>query len=86
MAYRIICKGRVQGVFYRASTQEKALALGVKGWVRNEPDGSVMIHAEQGEVDELIEWCRVEPPHARVESVSWKKVEDEGATEFRIER
>ncbi len=43
IAFRIKVTGRVQGVFFRASTKEKAEELGINGWVRNEPDGSVLI-------------------------------------------
>lgn len=63
--------GRVQGVFFRASTREEALRLGIRGTVRNEPDGSVFIRAE-GEDEALarfLEWVRRGPPHARVDHV-----------------
>lgn len=67
----ILVKGKVQGVFYRASTVTKAQQLGVKGCVRNEPDGSVYIEAEGNEekLNELIAWCRIGPPRARVDEV-----------------
>ena len=63
--------GKVQGVFYRASTVTKAQQLGVKGFVRNEPDGSVYIEAvgDENKLNELIAWCRVGPPRARVHDV-----------------
>ena len=52
--------GRVQGVSFRWYTEERARALGVTGWVRNEPDGSVLLHAEGDDdaVDALVAWCR----------------------------
>ncbi|AYB31195.1 acylphosphatase [Chryseolinea soli] len=64
--------GKVQGVFYRASTVEKARALGLKGFVQNERDGSVYIEAEgdEGALQSLVEWCRQGPPHARVSGVT----------------
>ena len=67
----IVVKGRVQGVFFRASTLERAQELGLRGWVRNRPDGAVEIVAEGSEaaVAGLIEWCHHGPPSARVESV-----------------
>ena len=69
--------GRVQGVYYRASTQKKAQSLGVLGWVRNCDDGSVSVLAvgEQSELDELILWCHEGPTYARVDRVSvvWKE-------------
>ena len=63
--------GRVQGVWYRANTQETAQRLGLTGWVRNTMDGAVEVHA-QGEddaVDSLLAWCHEGPPGARVERI-----------------
>ena len=56
----IVVKGKVQGVFFRASTREKAESIGVNGSVRNLPDGSVQIEAEatRDQLNRLIEWCR----------------------------
>jgi len=71
VAKRLVARGRVQGVWYRARTKEEADRLGVKGWVRNLRDGSVEAHAE-GETDAvsgLIEWMRRGPPFARVTAV-----------------
>jgi len=69
--------GRVQGVWFRASTQQKAAELGVRGYVRNMPDGSVEFVAvgPPEKVDELVEWARVGPPMARVERVELKEYE-----------
>ncbi len=67
--YKII--GKVQGVFFRQSSHEKALALGLNGFVRNEADGSVHLEAE-GEpeaLEKLEQWLRQGPPQARVEEV-----------------
>lgn len=68
---RLIIRGRVQGVFYRASTRETAKKLGVVGWVRNLEDGSVEIVAEAGEgsLERFIDWCRTGPPDAGVSDV-----------------
>ncbi|MDP6476716.1 MAG: acylphosphatase, partial [Nitrospinaceae bacterium] len=62
-AVHIIVHGRVQGVFFRASTQTRALELSLVGWVRNLPDSSVEIHAEgdRENLELLIEWCRQGP-------------------------
>ena len=67
----IYISGRVQGVFFRDSTRERALALGVRGWVRNLPDGRVEgVFEGPGEgVEELVAWCRQGPPHALVTDV-----------------
>lgn len=67
--YNIRVEGRVQGVFFRVSTQREALRLGLKGFVRNEPDGSVYIEVEgeQPEIDSLLAWIeRGGPPHGVV--------------------
>jgi len=64
----MIVSGHVQGVSFRYYTEQRARALGLDGWVRNLPDGSVEIVAE-GETSQLIElarWARKGPPAARV--------------------
>ena len=68
---QMFVRGRVQGVFFRASTQREAKHLGLTGWVKNRPDGGVEIVAE-GEEDglkELIAWAQRGPTAARVERV-----------------
>lgn len=61
-------RGRVQGVGFRWWTRKKALALGLEGWVRNEPDGSVSLHVRGGarEVEAMEQAVREGPPGARV--------------------
>ena len=68
---RLSITGRVQGVWYRASTRQEALARGLVGTVGNRVDGSVMaiVQGPRQAVDELIAWCRQGPPQARVRSV-----------------
>jgi acylphosphatase len=63
--------GLVQGVGYRFSTVRQAERLGVAGWVRNRPDGSVELLAEgpRQRLESLVEWCRQGPTPARVEAV-----------------
>ena len=72
--------GRVQGVYYRASTVQEAQRLGLTGWVINCPDGSVEAVAEgaRQKLDELIAWCRQGPTGARVTSVDvrWETPEN----------
>jgi acylphosphatase len=60
--------GRVQGVWYRESMRREAERLGVAGWVRNAPDGSVeaVIQGPDEAVDALVEWAHGGPPQARV--------------------
>lgn len=78
--------GRVQGVSFRAATAAEADRLGVAGWVRNEPDGSVAVHAEGGReaVAALVRWLHDGPPLARVEHVDARPASDTGAADFRI--
>lgn len=68
-------RGKVQGVFFRKSTEEKAKELGLKGWVRNESDGSVYLEAQgpEEEVRSLISWCHDGPPQAEVTQVSFSE-------------
>lgn len=72
--------GRVQGVYYRASTVQQAANLGLTGWVKNCDDGSVEVVAEgtRAELENLIAWCRVGPPGARVRQVEvrWQTAEN----------
>jgi acylphosphatase len=80
--------GRVQGVFYRASTHDEAQRLGLKGFVRNEPDGSVYIEAEGDEavLNALVVWCKQGPPAARVSNVEIHEGIWKGFTEFVVKR
>ncbi len=76
----LIISGFVQGVFFRAHTQEKALGLGLKGWVRNRSDGTVeaVFEGEKDKIEGMIGWCRKGPPGARVNDVSIKWEEYKG--------
>jgi len=68
---RLIIEGRVQGVWFRDSTRRVAKSLGVTGWVRNLPDGTVeaVAEGEEEKVKKMVEWCHQGPPHARVTNV-----------------
>lgn len=86
--YQIIVKGKVQGVFYRASAQQKAQELNVRGYAQNQTDGSVFIEAE-GEVGALlsfVEWCKQGPPRAVVSSVDVTEGGVEVYSDFLIKR
>ena len=78
----LIIEGRVQGVWFRESTKRKACSLGVYGWVRNLPDGTVEVVAEGDEdkVRELVKWCHKGPPAAKVTNV--RENEEEYLGEF----
>jgi acylphosphatase len=84
----LIIKGRVQGVFYRASAKEKARELGIRGWIKNTPEGNVEIIATgpQPKLDAFSGWCRKGPPEAIVTHVEMNTVEEEVFPDFRIVR
>ncbi|MGW8161841.1 MAG: acylphosphatase [Desulfobulbales bacterium] len=67
----VIVKGRVQGVFFRAYTKDEAVRLGLSGWVRNRPDGSVeaVVEGENDAVAKMVQWFNQGSPHAFVEKV-----------------
>lgn len=69
---RALVKGRVQGVWYRGSTQRKAQELGVSGWAKNLADGrvEVLMCGEESALSELANWLHEGPPMAQVESVT----------------
>ncbi len=79
-------KGKVQGVWYRKSTFDEAKRLGLKGFVRNESDGSVYAEAEGEEevLDALIAWCKVGPRLARVSEVEVEEGPMEDFTAFEV--
>jgi len=80
-------KGRVQGVWFRASTREEARRLGLTGWVANLADGSVaaVFEGTQELLEAVLAWCHEGPPHARVDQVeeTWEEASGE-FREFRI--
>jgi acylphosphatase len=67
----VFVSGRVQGVFFRSETRDEAKKRGVKGWVRNLPDGRVeaVFEGEEREVKMLIEFCKRGPSGARITDV-----------------
>ena len=85
---RITVIGKVQGVYFRASAQEKAIALGLVGEVRNLADGNVELIAcgSSDGVQQLMDWCHQGPPHAKVEQVLVEDIDVRGFDGFRITR
>lgn len=80
--------GQVQGVFFRASAQEKAAKLGLVGFVKNASNGNVELVAQGSEeaLTKLLKWCYSGPSHAQVEKVEedWKDVDRATFGEFEI--
>lgn len=70
----LIIHGYVQGVFFRASTRDKAVSLGLKGWVKNRYDGSVeaVFEGDIEKLHEAVQWCHDGPPGARVTKIDEK--------------
>lgn len=86
LSIRVI--GKVQGVYFRASTKEFALNHGINGYCKNEADGSVFIFAEGDEkqMEKLIEWCNTGPEMAEVKSVMVEEAELMESKSFEIRK
>ena len=78
--------GRVQGVWYRQSTQQKALSCGVKGWAKNLADGrvEVMLCGEEDAVKEVVAWLHQGPANARVDRVEAQPLEWQPWEDFKM--
>ncbi len=68
---KVIVKGKVQGVFFRDYTKRQAVSLGLTGWVRNLPDGSVetLLSGEEEYVRSMLDWFHDGSPHSKVDEV-----------------
>ncbi|TJZ60492.1 acylphosphatase [Sphingobacterium olei] len=84
--WNIIITGKVQGVYFRATTKAVADQLGVKGFVMNQPDGKVYIEAEGDDfaLESLVEFCREGPDRAEVEHVVCEESAVRGFTNFEV--
>ncbi len=73
--FHVLISGRVQGVWFRASTKQKAEQLGLKGWVKNTDDGCVeaVFQGNENQIIEMINWCHKGPPLAKVNNVDVTK-------------
>lgn len=78
--------GRVQGVFFRASTRDKAVLLGLRGWVRNRSDGTVeaVAEGEEAALQALVAWVHRGPPIADVTEVEVMWEEEAGLRSFEV--
>jgi acylphosphatase len=78
--------GFVQGVFFRAEARARARSLGLAGWVRNMPDGSVaaVFEGDAEKVESMVEWCRRGPRGALVEDVEVAWSAPQGEPEFSV--
>ena len=84
----IVVSGKVQGVYFRLSTKAVADQLGVKGTVRNEQDGTVVIQAEGDDfaLDAFMDWCHEGPEKAVVENVTASEGEMKNYRNFEVIR
>ena len=84
----LLIKGKVQGVFYRATAKDVADLIGVKGWVKNLPDNNVEITATAADetLQRFINWCKQGPPKAKVDDVIVEQLDLEEFNGFRIIR
>ena len=84
----VFVTGRVQGVFYRATTKETATEEGVDGWVKNLADGRVeaVFEGDRGAVESMIEWCHTGSPSARFDDVEIEYETPTGIDGFEIRR
>ena len=84
---RVIVRGRVQGVWFRASAEREAVPRRGGGFARNQRDGSVLLEleGEEADVDAVVAWCRLGPPRAEVTAVEVSDVPATGATGFRTD-
>lgn len=83
---QVVVRGSVQGVFFRVETRDRARSLGLAGWVRNAPDGTVeaAFEGDDERVESMVDWCRRGPAGARVERVEVAWGETEGENGFSI--
>jgi acylphosphatase len=84
----VFVSGRVQGVFFRATTREQAAEHGVDGWVRNLDDGRVeaVFEGPESGVEAMVDFCQVGSPAANVEGVDIEWAAPEGLDGFEIRR
>jgi acylphosphatase len=84
----LLIKGKVQGVFYRASARTAAEKMGVTGWIKNTKAGDVeaKVTGNESQLEEFISWCKKGPPQAAVDTVEVSGAGDEKFDGFHIVR
>ena len=83
----VVVTGRVQGVFFRSETRDRASSLGLGGWVRNNGDGSVeaVFEGDAERVETMVDWCRRGPAHAHVDDVQVAWEDPQGESAFAVQ-
>jgi acylphosphatase len=85
-AVHVKIKGVVHGVSFRSSMAQKANYLGIRGWVRNLPDGSVeaFLEGDEQKLKRVLDWARIGPPRARVDELMVEPATPRNHRDFRI--
>jgi len=83
ISYKIIISGKVQGVFFRYNTKQKAISLGLKGYVKN-TENKVEVLLQGDKIKEMITWLKKGPKLSKVESVKIEKTRIEEYKDFKI--
>ena len=85
---KIRVTGKVQGVYFRASAKQQAMNLGINGFVKNEPDGSVYLEVEGEDkaIEKMVNWCRKGPGLARVADVAIEQDAQRNFVSFDIKK
>lgn len=83
---RVVAYGKVQGVFFRDRCRGRARELGIRGWVRNRPDGTVeaVFAGSPDDVDTMVAWARTGPVHAEVTEMHVEEADDPDLTGFEV--
>ena len=83
---RVVVHGRVQGVFFRDSVRERALAHGVDGWVCNRSDGALeaVLEGSSEAVERVVRFCETGPPRAQVDQADVSEESPEGLSGFEV--
>lgn len=86
IAMHCLVSGKVQGVWFRAGTQDEAKALGLTGWVKNLPDGRVEVFAcgDKPSLQKLYEWLQQGPQRAEVTDVTYEELPWEEFDRFSV--
>ncbi|GEO11694.1 acylphosphatase [Segetibacter aerophilus] len=84
----LLIKGKVQGVFYRATAKEIANELGITGWIKNTNEGDVeaVVTGSQDQLQAFATWCRTGPERANVSEVISEEVKEEKFKDFSVIR
>ena len=87
-AVHLLIKGRVQGVFYRASARQAAEQMHLTGWIKNTKEGDVeaLVSGSDHQVQQFVDWCRQGPPKAQVTDVIVSPAAPSSFTSFNIVR